>query len=301
MKINKYIKLILCALTIVALTIPTYAAITSADSSSFVTKAEFDTAFSDISSKLSSVETALNSKIDSKVSAYLNQKGIWSGKEQNCNYDTRNLGIYENVLYIWSDSKNIAKGSLAKIVDARSNNGSKRIEGELPSDFAGGVKVIDKIDKSGLLAFTYEIVCPSNEGETSNRYNTAHFKEEDDGKDARSWNLGAILTNKEYQGMPVADKGVNDSNIYEIPKADIIGTETWDTYFSTNNKMNEPNDVYLNFPTGVHTIYAFVNKGDSIWFNINLGFGQGSKASLYADNDFGQSAWFLTNMKAVVY
>ena len=67
---------------VISLTVPSYAALSSADGSIFITKSQFDSAMSDFSSRLTTFEAGINSKIDSQVTSYLDSNGIWSGKTQ---------------------------------------------------------------------------------------------------------------------------------------------------------------------------------------------------------------------------
>jgi hypothetical protein len=79
------VKCLLILLIIISMNINCFAAISVSDGSSFVSKAEFSSDFSNISNRLSQVENSLEAKIDSLVSAYLNRNGIWNGSDQLSN------------------------------------------------------------------------------------------------------------------------------------------------------------------------------------------------------------------------
>ena len=59
-----------------------YSAVSVADGSSFVSKAEFSTDMNNLVNRISQMENSLDAKIDSLVSNYLMKNGIWNGATQ---------------------------------------------------------------------------------------------------------------------------------------------------------------------------------------------------------------------------
>ena len=95
---KKIIKRIIILFLIISCQINVFAAISIADGTSLTSKAEYSADLSHLSNRLSILENSIDSKIDSLVSAYINNNGIWSGyviptKDYSA---TINLGITQN-------------------------------------------------------------------------------------------------------------------------------------------------------------------------------------------------------------
>ena len=80
--VKKIFKSLLIFSVVLSLTIPANAAVSVADGSAFVTKAEFSADLNNLSNRMAQLENSLDSKIDSLVSAYLTRNGIWNGSKQ---------------------------------------------------------------------------------------------------------------------------------------------------------------------------------------------------------------------------
>lgn len=96
----------------------TMAAISVSDGSAFVTKAEFSADLNNMSNRMAQLENALDAKIDSLVSTYLNKNGIWNAKKVNIDYSYTDLSS-SNFITSWNSYVNTSKDVWTKsaIVD----------------------------------------------------------------------------------------------------------------------------------------------------------------------------------------
>ena len=67
----------------IALSIYNYAAVSVADGTAFVTKAEFTADLNNLSNRMAQLENSLDATIDSLVSSYLTRNVIWNGAKQD--------------------------------------------------------------------------------------------------------------------------------------------------------------------------------------------------------------------------
>ena len=79
---SKFIKTLFVLILIFCVNMSSFAAISVADGSAFVTRAEFSSDISNLTNRISQMENSLDAKIDSLVSAYLTRNGIWNGAVQ---------------------------------------------------------------------------------------------------------------------------------------------------------------------------------------------------------------------------
>lgn len=83
----KISKKILLFILMLVFSINSFAAVSIQDGSTFVTKAEFSVDMNNLSNRMSKLENSIDTKIDSYVSAYLNENGVWNGDKQKLHFD----------------------------------------------------------------------------------------------------------------------------------------------------------------------------------------------------------------------
>ena len=153
--INRVFKTILILSLCLGITIPANAAVSVADGSAFVTKAEFTADLNNLSNRMAQLENSLDSTIDSLVSSYLTRNGIWNGAKQTLiNNQTNWTGFWNEsgtlsldaLRYHTTNSDFIGvSNSCAKIAAYNPNNESNKLD-------------ICTVNKSGLACVVYDVV-----------------------------------------------------------------------------------------------------------------------------------------------
>ena len=131
---NKMYKTLLVLIICLGITIPTNAAVSVADGSAFVTKAEFTADLNNLSNRMAQLENSLDAKIDSLVSSYLTRNGIWNGSKQTL--VTSQLSVTGNGL-----QNALSKKQKYYSIPKNSTN---------DSGFIGNYTLVNELNKTGM-------------------------------------------------------------------------------------------------------------------------------------------------------
>lgn len=250
LKLYKCIKFLICGALICSMVSPSYASMTYADGSAFITKEEFDKTVANFNRRLSEFEAGVNSKIDVQVSSYLDRNGIWSKKAQkidgtgiyqgeflniiNCTRGNATSYTHNNSQTIWINYKNASYTDVVVPAGGYTNHEEKL-----------GDIVLD-VDKYGLMNVI------------------GHY-----GDDSAKF-MGLIRTDSNYGN----DACIVLRLVYKIRRiSGTKDTEEWSASWQWENNSNEGfysnyNQVNAVFPKYTICAYFFVQKHDKIYCSV---------------------------------
>ena len=160
------LKNLILVVLVLAITIPTNAAVSVSDGSAFITKNEFSYEMNTLSNRMSYLENSMNAKIDSLVSSYLSRNGIWNGEKQEFLYYKTTNPYYGALNNPTSDTPYFTEANAPLFTNI--NNGSR---GKTTIDVAcqNMYELYDLFTatKSGLCFFRISLVnCPERDKNT---------------------------------------------------------------------------------------------------------------------------------------
>ena len=178
-------KICIVFLLIFAFNFYSFAAISVADGSSFVTKAEFSSDLNNLTNRISQMENSLDAKIDSLVSSYLSRNGIWNGAAQTIKKNTaqNTEDYFYAVMGIGASSSKMTYNTLfynsaaAQYAAAANSSAASSLGYSYTSfykltsyGYGQTYTLIEKLSKSGLLCVNYTYKCQSGAPHNGTRY-----------------------------------------------------------------------------------------------------------------------------------
>ena len=271
-KLLKVSKKFLLFILMIVLSINSFAAVSVQDGSTFVTKAEFSVDMNNLSNRMSKLENSIDTKIDSYVSAYLNENGVWNSDKQKLHFDdtvyvglngngNNKILMYYNFVPSRSNSNAFTTSSQSyhyDITNVQSTNTINNDAGTATSNVSAQTEktLILSTTKSGLMVIKYD----------------KQFSMIQDDWSSDLSNKVVFAAYRSGSGRLVGDQ------ISVMPNANFVLTEykkdqTTGTVIYTDNQrllLPVPSTVKF-FRVNNNIVYAFVSKQSKITMKVENG------------------------------